>query len=170
MRRKSDTPTRSDVECKVEESNNEMSEHLEELDVIATDKETVTETLESLDFNGTSEGSDEVEGAIEQAENVTVERFDEEDEMLREIQNESAAIEAELQERSDSSESDCEKVSDTIGRITTEEAKSELQQAESEIGADIEFLDSQNEAAREAREENEQLQQEARSRVQGTKR
>lgn len=170
MRRKSDTPTRSEVTGKVKESKHEMAEKVEDLDVIARDSETVADTLDSLDFSGTTEGTSEVEGAIEQASEVTIEKFNEEDNALEQVQGKTEEYEGELQERTDSSESDSEKISEAIGQITTEETKGELQQAESEIRDDIEFLNSENEAARIAREETEQLQQENRSRVQGGKR
>jgi uncharacterized protein YjbJ (UPF0337 family) len=169
MRNKSDTPTRGEVNERVEKNKEQMNEKIDDLDLIATDAETVRDTLESLDLSGTSEGSDSVEGAIEEAENVTVEKFDEEDEALQEVQSDMKDFEGDLQERTDSSESDSEKVSEAIGQVTTAETKGELDQAKSEIGDDIEFLKEQNETAREAREENEQLQQEHRSRVQGGK-
>ena len=167
MRRKSDAPTRGEITEKIDTQKTDMSEKAEELDTIATDTETVRETLESLDFEGTSEGADEVESAIEQAEDVTVEIFDTEDENLEEIQSDAEEYEGELQERTDSSESDLDKISDAAGEIETQETVSELNNAEAAVSSDIEFLNEQDETAREAREENERLQQEHRSRVQG---
>jgi len=167
MRRKSDAPTRGEITEKIDTQKTDMSEKAEELDTIATDTETVRETLESLDFEGTSEGADEVESAIEQAEDVTVEIFDTEDENLEEIQSDSEEYEGELQERTDSSESDLDKISDAAGNIETQETVGELDNAEASVSSDIEFLNEQDETAREAREENERLQQEHRSRVQG---
>jgi len=170
MARKSDTPTRSEMTENVEKQKEDMSEKVDELDTIATDTETVRDTLDSLNFEGTSEGSDEVESAIEQAENVSIEIFDREDENLEEIQGETEKIEGELQERSDSSESDLEKVSDAAGKIETQEAVSELENAKTAVSSDIEFLNEQNETAKESRQENERLQQEHRSRIQSGKR
>ena len=170
MRSNRDTPTRGEVSERVEKNKEQMDEKVNDLDLIATDAETVRGTLDSLALNGTSEGSDSVESAIEEAENVTVEKFDEEDEALQEVQSDMEDFEGELQERTDSSESDSEKVSEGIGQITTEETKGELEQAKSDICDDIEFLKEQDESAREAREENTQLQQEYRNRVQGGKR
>jgi len=167
MRRKSDAPTRGEITEKIDTQKTDMSEKAEELDTIATDTETVRETHESLDFEGTSEGADEVESAIEQAEDVTVEIFDTEDENLEEIQSDSEEYEGELQERTDSSESDLDKISDAAGNIETQETVGELDNAEASVSSDIEFLNEQDETAREAREENERLQQEHRSRVQG---
>ena len=167
MRRKSDTPTRGEVSEKVETNKEKMDENLESLDVIASDSETVRDTLDSLDFNGTAEGASDVTGAIEKASDVTVEKFNEEDEQLEEIQSESEEYEKNLQERNESSESDSKKVCDAIGQIATEETKGELEQAKSEIDDDINFLSEQNDIARESREETEKSQQEHRGRVQG---
>ena len=170
MRRKSDTPTRSEVTGKVEESKNEMSEGIENLDVIATDSETVAETLDSLDFSGTTEGTSEVEEAIEQASAVTTEKFDEEDDALEQVQAETEEYEGELQERIDTSQSDNEKIFDAAGKIETQETTSELEKGKDAVADDIEFLNEQNETAKVAREENEQLQQEHRGRLQGGRR
>ena len=78
--------------------------------------------------------------------------------------------EGEVQEHSDASESDLDKVSDATDRIATEETMSELEQAKAEIQEDVEFLNGQGETARQAREENERLQQEYRGRLQGGRR
>ena len=75
--------------------------------------------------------------------------------------------EQELQERTDSSESDLEKVSDATDQIATDQTKEELERAKTEIRDDIEFIDEQHQASREAREENELLQQQHRGRVHG---
>jgi len=170
MRRKSDTPTRSEVTGKVEESKNEMSEGIENLDVIATDSETVEGTLDSLDFSGTTEGTGEVEEAIEQASAATTEKFDEEDDALEQVQAETEEYEGELQERIDTSQSDNEKIFDAAGKIETQETTSELEKGKDAVADDIEFLNEQNETAKVAREENEQLQQEHRGRLQGGRR
>ena len=170
MRKRSDTPTRSEVAETVDKHKEDMSEKVEELDTIATDTETVRDTLEALDFEGTADGADEVETAIEQAEDVTVEIFDREDENLEEIQGDTEEYEGQLHERTDSSESDLDKVSDAAGKIETQEAVGELENAKAAVSSDIEFLQEQDETAKQAREENEQLQQEHRTRIQGGKR
>lgn len=165
-KRKSDSPTRGEINEKVEKNKEEMTEKVEELDTTATDTETVRETLENLDFEGTAEGVDSVEEAVTEAEDVTVDIFDEEDEELNEfIDSEVKEHEQELQERTDSSESDFEKVSDAVDQIATQKTNKELERAKTEIRDDIEFLDEQNEDSRDAREENELLQKQHRGRV-----
>jgi len=170
MRKRSNTPTRGEVTEKVEKNNDQMEEKVEELDTIATDTETVRETLENLDFSGTAEGTDAVEAAIENAEDTSVEIFEGEDENLEEIQADAEEYEGELHERSDLSESDFDKASEATDQIAMESTKAELERARSEIRDDIDFLNEQNETAQEIREENEQLQQEHRARVQSERR
>lgn len=167
-RRKSDTPTRSEVTEKVEKNKEEMEEGVEKLDITATDTEAVRETLDNLDFEGTAEGTDAIEEAIEESENVTIDIFNGEDEELDEfINSEVKEHEQELQERTDSSESDFEKVSDAVDQIATDQTKDELERAKTEVRDDIEFIDTEQQASRETREENELLQQQHRNRVHG---
>ena len=167
-RRKTDTPTRGEVTEKVKENTEKMEEGVEKLDTVASDTETTRETLESLDFSGTAEGTDFIEEAIEKAEDLTVDIFDGQDEELDEfIDSEVKEHEQELQERTDSSESDFEKVSDAVDQIATDQTKDELERANTEIRDDIEFIDEQQQASQESREENETLQQQHRNRVHG---
>ena len=101
---------------------------------------------------------------------MTTEKFGEEDDALEQVQAETEEYEGELQERIDTSQSDNEKISDAAGKIETQETTSELEKAKDAVADDIEFLNEQNETAKVAREENEQLQQEHRGRVQGGRR
>jgi hypothetical protein len=167
MRKKTDTPTRNEVTEKVEKNKDEMEERVEQLDTIATDAETVRETLEALDFEGTVDAADEVEGAIEQAEEVTVEAFEDTDENLVEAQSETEDHESELQGRSDSSQMDLGKISDASGRIETKDTVNELVNAKEGVLKDIDFIDEHQQRAKDARDESERLQQEHRSRMQG---
>ena len=167
MRKKTDTPTRNEVTERVEKNKDEMEERVEQLDTIATDAETVRETLDALDFEGTADAADEVEGAIEQAEEVTIEAFENTDENLEEAQSETEDHESELQERSDSAQMDLGKISDASGRIETKDTVNELVNAKEGVLKDIDFIDEHGQKAKDVRDESERLQQEHRSRVQG---
>jgi len=158
MRRKSDTPSRSEVTETIEKHKGDMSEKTDKLDIIASDKETVVDTQNHLDFGGTQEGSDAVETILEEAEDVTVEIFSQENEGLEEIQNEADEYRDGLQENSDSAESDLGKISDAGGRIETKETVGKLKDAETSVSEDREFLKEQMDRDKEARDENEQLQ------------
>lgn len=164
-KRRSNSPRRSEVTEKVEHQQDSMDQKNEELDTIATDTETVRDTLEALEFDGTAEGSDDVEEAIEKSEDVTVEIFEHEDENLEEIQSDTEEYEGELHERSDSSESDLDKISDAAAKIETRDTVDELAHAKEAVSSDIEFISEQERLAKDARDESEHLQQEHRGRV-----
>ena len=164
-KRRTDLPTRTEVTEKVEKSKQDMQEKADELEIIADDTEITRETLENLDFEGTADGTEIIQEAIQEAEDVTVDIFDEEDENLEQIQSDTEEYEDQLQERSDTSQSDLGKVTDAAEKVNTEETKDELEKARQEIHEDIEFIDSHQESAREAREENDQIQKQHRNRV-----
>ena len=169
-RNKTDMQRRNEITEKIDHDRDEMAEKTERLDTVASDNEIVTETLDGLDLDGTAEAAERIEAAIEQAQDVTHEVFEQEDDDLTEMLTETREYEGELHERSDASESDLGKVSDTADQVATEETKRELEQAKAEIDDDLLFLQERREAAREAREENERLQQESRSRLQSGRR
>jgi len=169
MTRKGNAPSRGEVTDTVETHQGQMSEKVEILDRVAADAETVQGTLESLDLDGTSEGSEEVADAIDQAADVTAEVFEGEDAALEEVQSAAEEFEGELQERADSSESDIEKIADAAGKIETQETVGELEKAKDAASSDMEFLKEQNEAAKQAREETDRVQEQHRSRVQAGK-
>jgi len=164
-KRRTDLPSRGEVKEKVEKSKQDMQEKAEELDIIASDTEVTRETFDNLDFEGTADGTEIIQEAIQEAEDVTVDIFDEEDENLEQIQTDTEEYEDQLQGRSDTSQSDLGKVTDAAERIATEETKDELGKAKEEIHEEIEFIDSHQESAREARQENEQIQKQHQNRV-----
>ena len=169
-KRRSDVPSRSEVQDRVKKHEDDMREKAEDQEEVVSDAETVQQTLEDLDLGGTAEGADEVEQSIEAAEDVTVEVFEREDEELEQIQGESQEHEQELQERSDATESDLGKVSDASGNITTQETSNELIEAKEAAIHDVEFLDEHEQQAQEARQESDRLQAEQRSRVSAKRR
>ena len=160
-----DVPTRSEVNEKIDISRKEMDEKENDLDKIATDVETVRQTLESLDFGGTAEGAEELEGSIEGAEDVTTDVFDRQDSTLEKIQEDNQEFEGELSERKGTSESDMGKVSEAGARIETNETISELEKAKEAISRDIEFLFEQIDQASDARKKSEDIQERHNARV-----
>lgn len=166
-RRTTDAPSRIEITQKTDDQKESMDEKDEQLGVIKIDVEIVDHTSEELELDGTSEAAEKITESIDQAAEVTREIFDDEDEALDQAQDETEEHENDLTERSDSSQSDLEKVSDSSDQLTTKETADELEQAQSEINEDIEFLEGQNEDARQVREETEQRQQEYRIIVHG---
>jgi hypothetical protein len=163
-------PTRSEITEQISENSEKMHEQIEDLDTAAADSETVQGTLESLDRDsagGTSDAAAEVQSAIERAQDVATEIFNQEDAELDDIQNEAEQYEGEIQERTEASQSDQERVSDAAGNIDRQETAGELEKARDAIASDIDFLEDQHEQAKSAREETERLQQDHGSRVKG---
>ncbi len=159
MRKITDKPTRGEVTETVDKHGEDLEKKTEELDVIATDTETVRDTLDALEpGSGTMEGVDEVVNSINEAEDVTVEIFEEEDENMEQQQAESQDYQTGLETREDASESDRSKITDAGSRVETQATVDELANAEAAVSEDIEFLNEEIDKADEAREESENLQ------------
>ena len=165
MAKRTDLPTHSDVEETVQEHDEKMDEKVDELEVYTEDTETVRDTHEALELETTVEGSEAVETDIDAAEDVTVEIFDKEDDVLEGLQDDTQEYADELQERNDTGESDLEKISDASGRVDTHETINELANAKTSTLEEMDFLHDNNEKAEEAKEESEQAQQELQNRI-----
>lgn len=165
MKRHKDAPSRHELTEHGEGLEKEMEKQEVLLDRIVSDVETVRQTLENLDFSGTSEGTDEIERSIEGAENVTVQEFDREDESLEEIQADNEEFERGLQDRHGASESDLGKISDSKTSIETKETIDKLTEAREAAERDIDFLTEQIERARSAMENSDAVQEKLKSRV-----
>jgi 6-pyruvoyl-tetrahydropterin synthase len=170
MARRKDVPTRHEVTEKIESNRKEMEGKETDLDKIASDVETVRQTIEQLDFSGTAEGSEQMESSIESAEDVTREVFDREDDSLEEVQTHNEEFEGELQDRQGSSESDLGKISDSSAKIETKETINELVKAKEAVLHDIDFLVEQIRRASDARKESDAIQERLRTRVHTGKR
>jgi len=170
MAKRKDVSTRHEVTEKIEVGKSDMQEKETHLDKIASDVETVRQTLESLDLSGTAEGSEEIESSIKGAEDVTETEFDKEDEALDRIQSDSQEFEKGLQDRRGESESDLGKVSDASGKIETRETIRELEKTKEAILRDIDFLAKQISRASDARQKSEDIQEKHKTRVHNGKR
>ena len=168
MARGKDVPTRAEVTEKIETNKREMEAKEVDIGKIVEDLETVKHTLEQLDFGGTVEGSDEVRGSIEGAENVTEEAYGREDEGLEQVQTRNEEFEGELQERGRSSESDLGKISDA--KVETKETIKQLEDAREAALREIDFLKEQLLRASEARRESNAIQEKLQARVHAGKR
>ncbi len=170
MKKIGGVPTRSEITDTVQKHEDDMTEKVEDIDIVATDAETVDETLENLDFEGTAEGTEAIESAMEEAEDVTVEIFEEEDENLEEMQTDAKDYQDGLQERTDSSEKNLGEIVNASGQIETQETIDKLVEAKSAVLEDIDFLNEEIEHAEEAVEKSENQQQEHRRRVDAVRR
>jgi hypothetical protein len=165
MAKKSDTPTRRDVIEKIDDSKKTMESKEVDLEKITEDIETVRQTLERLDFRGTAEGSEQVEKAIESAEDDTKRVFDKEDEDLNRLQAHGQEYEKKLEEKRGYVESDLGKISDSSAKIETTEAINRLVEAKEAAIREVDFLAEQVDRARHAREKSDRIQEKNRHRV-----
>lgn len=162
---KSDIPTRSEIERNVEDHEQQMSEKLEELEVLTEDVETVRNVQESLDLQMTAEGIEEIKSSVDAAEDGTIELFNQEDDNLEEIQDVSQDYADEIGERHDSAESDLEKLSDASSEVQTSETTNELANAEAAVSGEMEFLRDNNQKEKEAMAECQRAEQELQNRI-----
>ena len=169
MAKRKDVSSRREVTEDVETRSRDMEEKEVDLDKIASDVETVRQTLERLDFGGTQEGAEQLEKTMERAEGETEKVFDNEDTNLEEIQVDSGEYEEGLEDRQSSSESDLGKISDASADIETRETLNQLVQAKEATLRDIDFLAEQIDRARSAREKSDIIQEKHQSRVHGGK-
>ena len=156
MKRRSDTPRRSEITEKVDKHHEDMNEKGEEIEKDVEDVKTVRETLDSIE-GGTQEGLDAESQAIEAAEDTGIGEFDEDRSELEDVHNESEEHESEINDRGDTVSSDLGKISDASGRINNDAVSSELIDAKSEAIRDKEFLDEQEDRAKDAREDSRRL-------------
>ena len=170
MNRKRDIPTRREVTERIANDGKEMETKEGDLDRIAADVETVRRTIESLDFGGTAEGSEQLERAIEGAEKVTEDVFGKENENLEQVQAAGEAYESKMDDHRSLAESDLGKVSDDSARIETKETINALVHAKEAVLKDIDFLNDQVRRAHEAIEKSDAHQRQLEERVQKGKR
>jgi hypothetical protein len=165
MAKRRDVPSKGEVTERIEKSNKDMEGKQVDLEKVASDVETVRQTLEKLDFGGTAEGADQLEKSIESAQDVTTEVFEREDESLERIQSESQEFEGEITDHRDTSESDLGKISDSSAKIETKETINELVKAKETVLRDIDFLADQINRACDARKKSDAAQEKLKSRV-----
>lgn len=165
MAKRKDVPTRHEVTEKIDKSRKNMEGKEVDLDKIASDVETVRQTIEKLELGGTAEGSEQVERSIKSAEDVTTEVFDKEDEELEQIQKDNEEFQDDLQDHRGSSESDLGKISDSSASIETKETINKLIDGKEAVLRDIDFLKEHIDRALEAREKSNIIQERLKSRV-----
>jgi len=150
-RRRSDTPTRSDVTAEVERRGAEMQEQAEEVETKVADLETERRTLDELDRSGTSDGVDEVDGSIERARDASGSEFDQESETLDQQHAEAEEHEQQLDQRGEAASADRERIAGGRDQVHSDAAGSELAAAEEAAQRDIDFLAESEHKAEEAR-------------------
>ena len=169
MKDGTDSRSRGEVTETVEHHKQEMDEKDEAIGEVVEDIETVRKTLSELERGGTTEGIDDVDQRMQEAEDGAVEVYESEDAELDEVQEQSQEFGGELQERKGSAESDRDRITDASSSVRTKEALDQLAQAQDAARDDSEFLTEHLDKETEAFQESEQAQAEYRSRVSGGK-
>ena len=157
--------TRGEITAEVEESDQSMQAQLEELEKGDADVQNVRGTLGSMEFGGTDEGNAAVRRALEDAETVGVDVFDENDGKLDEVQDENEGMQDGLRDQTDADDKDEQGVADAGSRIAFEQTLRALDDVRRQINEDIEFLKSHIEQAMNSVTESEAKQQEHRDSV-----
>lgn len=153
-----DIRSRGDITETVDGSRDELNEKNEVLEQVSRDVETTREVLDKCSFVGTSEGVDQAQRSITEAEDIAVETFDTEDGALEEIQGQNDEFQSELGENAESVQDDINDVTDASSRIATDVAVERLVAARDALQEDVDFLTEQIERAKEAREASEEAQ------------
>jgi len=115
--------------------------------MIVGDLDTVIETLSKLNFEGTFEGSEAVNASIEDARDVTVDTFHEEDRDMGVKHGERDAYRGELDDHAAKDESDLGSVSDAVSRVDTRETLAKLNDTKNRVLEDLKFLRDTTESA-----------------------
>jgi len=165
MAKRKDVRSRGEISEQSDTSRRDMREQEEQMDVTASDVETIRSTLEALERGGTTEGVDGVESAVEDAEDVTVDVFEEQDEALEQLQDGAEQHEEGLEEMAEATERDLGRLSDGSARIETGVAVNEFVKAKDAELDDVEFLRGEEEKVKEGREESDRIQDEYKRRV-----
>jgi len=164
-RGRGDACSRTEVESTVEGHKDSMNEKGEEIEETVCDVEVERQTLDDLELGGTTEGADTVEQSIESAQETSVGEFEGQSGELEQVHGEAEEYEGELHERSDTTSSDMDKISEATGQIHSDGPKSELDAARDAAQEDIDFLDEMEQNDQEARTESQSLHEDHKGRV-----
>jgi hypothetical protein len=150
----------------VEKKATDMREKSDNIEESVCDVETERHTKEAVELEGTSEATEAVEQALDDAERDSTEAFKEQSEDLEHVHRETAEYEGELGERAETTEGDRVKLSEAGTTLHREKARAEIARATEAAHRDIEFLKEHTARAEAARVESERLHEQHKSRVQ----
>ena len=160
---------RREMENRVEKAGKEMEEKEDILEKDVSDIETIRKTLDGLE-GGTSEGIEQVESSIGDAENITTEAFEREDDELDRIQDDSEQFGREIQEGQEYAESDSAKISYAIKEFKTKDPEKEVLRAKEQAEKDLDVLKEHDDQERRAREKSDTIQEKLKARVHSERR
>ena len=132
---------RGEIDEKVTRTQEDIQRIQESLGREEHDITVTRETLDQLEGDGTEEGALEVREAVEQAEDVTTEIFDDDAEELDGVHGEGRECEVDLDEGSESVLRDTERIGDVMDQVSTQENIHELERALDHAQRDKDLLD-----------------------------
>ena len=165
MARRRDVPTRREATERADDNAKDLREREEALDKDTEDIETVRDTIEDLDLDGTKEGAEEVDSHMDAAQDIAGETFNEDDAELERVQQEGQEYEQELDERAEGSKADRERVDEGQRRLNAPDRLSEIERAKEAAARDIEFLKNLEGRVAKEREQVERTQESLRNRA-----
>lgn len=143
---------RSDIAGTVDRLQHEYKEKTEALTDTKEDVSIERDTIDGMEMDGTIEGVEAVKDSLRQAEDTSKKEFTEQADALTESLTEGTEFETEIQERSDATAADMEKVGEARSELHSGAAGASAERAESQLQEDREFLRGEDQRERESRE------------------
>ena len=157
--------SRSDIGREVNDHRGKLSELEEKTVETVEDKETLGDMNDELKKAGTLEGLEHLEAGLEATEGVAQDVYEHRDGDLSVEQKDTGVFKRELQEKSDSTGQDIQKVESSEKRLHVRDTRSELGKAEAALKKDGKFLDSRIHDVQERLRRSERLRDELRNRL-----
>jgi len=170
MKTRAGKRSRSDVTGNKERLKQDMERKEGEMEVPVEDYEEVGHVADDIDCGFTSDGSDDVERALRETQDVTAEVVEQRGHDLEEVHGESEGFERELHDGSDRTASDRDRVTDTRRKVKTEETRQGVEQSLEAIQRELDFLKEHYEKVDEDRNESKRVEEALRTRVQQPRR
>jgi small-conductance mechanosensitive channel len=150
---------------RIDESEQSMSEAEDFVEEAVDDGQTVERTLDAVDLSTTEDAAQEVEQHLEGARDAAEGAFDERDEQLERLHDESRDVEEDIGEREEIAESNERVVTDGQDQLRVREVLDRIDRSLDAIRTEISFLKESEERIRALREASDDRQTLLRSRI-----
>jgi len=157
------------VQDDVERHAREMEDQEREVEEYVDDSEVMHDVHDDFEDGGSTEASDAVKQAFQDARDRTAEGFEREDQELEGIHDGSTEHENELDGRAETTESDAKRIDDARSRVDTSEPVDGLERGHREEQEDTEFFRGQEQEEHEAHEGSDRHQEALRRRLEGAR-
>ena len=148
----------AEIRDEADQTTEDMDRRGTDLEERGAEVESIREAVAEMDFGGTSDAIEIMESALDRAEDVVVETFDQQSDELDDVQAGNAEQGEELHERSEADRGDAERISETSVRISTRESANELTRARDAVLDGLDHLIEQITRRKEAGERSKEHQ------------